>query len=472
MNLLECHLKLKEKKISAVELVQDCLKNFQKANHNSMISLTAESALKEASLIDKEIAKEGVKGPLHGIPYTLKDLFITKGIRTTAGSKILYNYIPPYDGYVSSQFKKAGAIMMGKVTMDEFGMGSTGEMSPFPVAKNPLNDKRVTGGSSSGSAASVVEGSSIFSMGTDTGGSVRLPANFCGLVGFKPSYGRVSRYGQIAYASGLDQAGPLAQTAVDVGYIMDTITEKDPKDATNTSRPSLKMAGRMKKITPGFLKGKKIGLSQALLEKCRDDVKEELSKAITHLKQQGVELVELDFALLKYAVATYYILSSCEASANLARYDGIHYGLSRKGATLESSYKKSRQEGFGAEVKRRLFLGTYSLCSGYYDAFYAKACKVRRLIEEEFNKNLQKCDAIFFPVCISTAFPCHQTKDPLQMYLNDLYTIPVNLASLPALALPFGKGSEGMPTGFQLIGRRFSDAEIIELGISFERSLS
>ena len=472
MNLFECHLKLKNKKISAVELVQDCLQNFQKADNNSMISLTAESALKEASLIDKEIADQGIKGPLHGVPYTLKDLFVTKGIRTTAGSRMLYNYIPPYDGYVSSQLKKAGAILMGKVTLDEFGMGSTGEMTPFPAAKNPLNEKRVTGGSSSGSAASVVEGSSIFSMGTDTGGSTRLPANFCGLVGFKPSYGRVSRYGQIAYASGLDQAAPLAKTAVDIGHIMNAITEKDPRDATNTSRPPLEMASRMEKITPGFLQGKKIGFSSVLMEDCKDDVKEELKKGLSHFEKQGVKLVELDFPLLKYAVATYYILSSSEASANLARYDAIRYGACKRGENLENCYTKSRQEGFGEEVKRRIFLGTYSLCSGYYDAFYAKACKVRNLIEEEFKKNLQKCHAVFFPVCASTAFPCNHTQYPLQMYLNDLYTIPVNLALLPGLALPFGKGVDGMPTGFQLIGRRFADAEIIELGVAFERSFS
>ncbi|MCY4523948.1 MAG: Asp-tRNA(Asn)/Glu-tRNA(Gln) amidotransferase subunit GatA, partial [Halobacteriovoraceae bacterium] len=437
MNLFECHLKLKEKKISAVELVQDSLKNFEKADNNSMISLTYELALKEASWVDREIARNGVKGPLHGIPYTLKDLFITKGIRTTAGSKILYNYIPPYDGYISAQLKKAGAIMMGKVTLDEFGMGSSGEMTPFSVAKNPLNKTKVAGGSSSGSAVSVAEGTCLFSIGTDTGGSVRLPANFCGLVGFRPSYGRVSRYGQIAYASSLDQAGPLAKTVRDLAYVMDAITEKDPRDATNTSLPSLDMSSRVDQIKPSFLKGKRIGFCPALIDDCRRDVKGELQRALSHFKSEGVELVELDFSYLKYAVATYYIISCSEASANLARYDGIHYGLSKRNiGNLEEVYAQSRQEGLGSEVKRRILLGTYSLSSGYYDAYYTKACKIRHLITKEFKENLKKCDAIFFPVSGVTAFSRSEIEEPLKMYLNDLYTIPVNLASLPGLAIP------------------------------------
>lgn len=473
MNVYECHLNLRKKKISSVELVRDCLEKFKKAENNSFISLTSESALKQAGKMDKEMAESGLNGPLHGIPYSLKDLFITKGLRTTAGSRILYNYIPPYDGYVSERLKSAGAVLMGKTALDEFGMGSMGKMTPFPVVTNPLDKKRAAGGSSSGSAASVCEGSSLFSVGTDTGGSVRLPAVFCGLVGFKPTYGRVSRYGQIAYASSLDQASPIAKTVVDIACIMEEITQKDFRDATQACLPPLNMENVLKKGTSGFLKGKKMGISSPLIENCREDMRLSLEGALRNFKAEGVELVEIDFPHFQYAVPTYYIISSCEASANLARYDGIHYGLrTRQMGDIEQTYIKSRSIGFGEEVKRRILLGTFALSSGFYEAYYNKACLIRRLITKDFEDNFKKCDIVFLPVSSGTAFPLDRPQSVVETYLNDLYTIPVNLAGLPGLSIPFLTGKDGLPTGFQLTGPAFADEEVLKTGIAFERELS
>ena len=471
MNVYEAHLNIKEKKISSVELVQECLLKFKKAQNNSFISLTADLALAKALETDKEIAKSGLRSTLHGIPYSLKDLFITKGIRTTAGSKILYNYIPPYDGYISERLNSVGAILMGKTALDEFGMGSTGKMTPFPIVTNPLDKEKVAGGSSSGSAASVCEGSSLFSMGTDTGGSVRLPAIFCGLVGFKPSYGRVSRYGQIAYASSLDQASPIAKTVLDIACIMEEITQKDSRDATHKSQAPLNMDN--KKEPAGFLKGKKIGISSSLMENCREDMCRTLQKALKFFKDKGVVLVEMEFPHFEYAVPAYYIIASCEASANLARYDGIHYGLRSKGVgDIEQTYIKSRSIGLGEEVKRRILLGTFALSSGFYDAYYNKACLIRHLITKDFEDNFNKCDMIFLPVSPGTAFSLNRPQSVVETYLNDLYTIPVNLAGLPGLSIPYLKGDDGMPTGFQLVGPAHTDHEVLRFGMAFERESS
>lgn len=471
-NIYKLHADLKSKKISSLELTKECLKNALASKNNSFISVTEEVALIEAKRADEEIAKSGLKSTLHGIPYSLKDLFITKGIRTTAGSKILFNYVPPYDGYVSSAFKKAGGVLIGKVGLDEFGMGSTNENSAFGIVKNPLNNNKVPGGSSGGSAASVAEGSSYFSMGTDTGGSSRLPANFCGLVGFKPSYGRVSRYGQIAYASSLDQAAPMANTTLDIACVMEQITEKDYHDGTNVNLGPMNLVTELLSLTEAHIKGKKIGVSKDLIDGCAPDIKAELNKALDHLKKAGAELVDVSLPNLKHCVPAYYIIATCEASSNLSRYDGIHYGLRKahKG-NLEDTYIESRSYGFGDEVKKRIILGTFSLSSGYYDAYYTKACKVRRLIYNDFIESFKKCDMVFSPVCATTAFDIGVgPSDPVQMYMNDLYTIPANLAGLPAIALPYGKGSDGMPTGFQLIGKQFGDAELLKFGHAFDIS--
>lgn len=472
-DLYKTHLDLKNKKTSATELTQECIKNAKEQKNNTFISLTEESALSTAKVIDEEIKKDGIKSFLHGIPYTLKDLFITEGIRTTGGSKILFNYIPPYDGYISKSIKASGGILIGKVGLDEFGMGSTNENSAYGIIKNPLNEKKVPGGSSGGSAASVAEGSSYFSMGTDTGGSSRLPANFCGIVGFKPSYGRVSRYGQIAYASSLDQAAPMAKTTLDIACVMEQITHKDYHDGTNVDFGSMKIVDELLTLPSSFMKGKKIGVSKELIEGCGEDVKKELYRALDFLKKSEVQLIDITLTHLKYCVSAYYIIATCEASTNLSRYDGIHFGLRKahKG-NLEDTYVESRSYGFGEEVKKRILLGTFSLSSGYHDAFYTKACKVRRLIYNDFVNSFKKCDFIFSPVCATTAFDVGVgPSDPVQMYMNDLYTIPANMAGLPALALPFGKGTDGMPTGFQLMGAQFSDLELLKIGHALELSM-
>jgi aspartyl-tRNA(Asn)/glutamyl-tRNA(Gln) amidotransferase subunit A len=471
-SIYKSHIDLKNKKISSVELTKECVKAARDQKNNTFISITEELAISQAEDSDKEISSGNFKSLLHGIPYTLKDLFVTKGIRTTGGSKILFNYIPPYDGYVATHLQNAGGVLVGKVGLDEFGMGSTNENSAFGAVLNPLNHKKVPGGSSGGSAASVAEGSSFFSMGTDTGGSSRLPANFCGLVGFKPSYGRVSRFGQLAYASSLDQAAPMANTTLDTAIVMEHLTTKDYHDGTNVDLGSMKIVQDLLNLDPKYLKGKKIGVATELIDGCSNDVKSELKKALEHFKSEGTEIVDIKLPHLKYCVSAYYIIATCEASSNLSRYDGIHYGLRKAhSGNLEDTYIESRSVGFGEEVKKRILLGTFSLSSGYYDAYYKKACQVRRLITNDFIEAFKSCDAIFSPVCATTAFDLGAgPADPVQMYMNDLYTIPANLAGLPGLALPFGKGSDQMPTGFQLIGKQFGDEALLKLGHAFDVS--
>ena len=470
MDILEAHQKLKAKEISPLELTELCLKKIKHCSNNSFISVLEDLAMEKAKESEKRILREGPKSYLDGIPFSLKDLFITKGIRTTAGSAILYNYIPPYDGYVSEKLGHAGGILVGKVGCDEFGMGSTNENTPFGPVRNPRNTAHVAGGSSGGSAASVAEESCFYSMGTDTGGSVRLPSNFCGLVGLKPTYGRISRYGQIAYASSLDQTSPLGKSVSDMACILESLTDHDCRDSTNIPLGKMNLVDGLSKIKAEHLKGKKIGFNESFIENCEPKVTRALKEAIEVLRKAGAELVEVDLPHLKYAVSAYYIVATSEASSNLARFDGIHYGLRRqRQGNLEQTYKDSRAEGFGGEVKKRILLGTYSLSSGYYDAYYKKACQVRRLIYQDFERAFKKCDVIFSPVCSSTAPLLEEaTKDSLKMYMSDLYTIPVNLAGLPGLALPFGEGEHGLPTGFQFIGNVFAEKDLLEVGRAFE----
>jgi aspartyl-tRNA(Asn)/glutamyl-tRNA(Gln) amidotransferase subunit A len=473
MNIFQSHQALSKKKISSVELTTEALKVAETNKNNSFLTLTSDLALKNAKEADQEITKKGMRSWIHGVPFTLKDLFITKDIRTTAGSKILYNYIPPYDGYISKQLNASGGILVGKVGCDEFGMGSTNENTPFGVVKNPYSSEHVAGGSSGGSAASVAEGAAAFSIGTDTGGSIRLPANFCGTVGFKPTYGRVSRYGQIAYGSSLDQAGPVANNVLDVGCVMELITEKDPLDVTNISSKKMSIVTELEKVQPSLLKGKVIGYSPEFINACDDDVRNSLQEALKNFEDQGAKLKEISLPHSKYSVATYYLIATSEASTNLARFDGIHFGFrdnSEKG-NLEQTYIRSRTMGFGEEVRKRITLGTFSLSAGYQDQYFAKACKVRRKIYEDFMQAFKETDVIFSPVCASLAFKKGDSKqDPLKMYMNDLYTIPVNLAGLPGLALPYGKHGN-LPTGFQLIGKSFQDEELLKIGRAFELSV-
>lgn len=470
MNIYDSHKLLKNKKITATELTKEALTKAETNKTNSFITLTSDLALTQAKKADEEISSKGPKGWLHGVPFSLKDLFITKNVRTTAGSKILYNYVPPYDGFISKQLQDAGAVLIGKVGCDEFGMGSTNENTPFGAVKNPHDPGRVAGGSSGGSAASVAEGACAFSMGTDTGGSIRLPANFCGLVGFKPTYGRVSRYGQIAYGSSLDQAGPVANNVLDVGCVMESITEKDPLDVTHVPRKKMSIVNELEKISAQSLKGKTMAYSPEFIQACDPEVSSSLKEALKVFEGHGVKLVETNFPHFKYSVATYYLIATSEASTNLARYDGIHYGFRDKTlkGNLEQTYIRSRTLGFGEEVRKRIILGTFSLSAGYQDQYFAKACKVRRKIYEDFMKAFTQADVIFSPVCASLAFKQGDSKqDPIKMYMNDLYTIPVNLAGLPGLAMPFGK-HQALPTGFQLIGKAFQDEELLKIGRAFE----
>ncbi len=470
MDIFKTHKSLISKKVSSKELVQDALKSAKESKNNTFISITEDLALKQANESDERLSQNKTKSFIDGIPYTLKDLFITKDIRTTAGSKILYNYIPPYDGYVSKRLTDDGGVLIGKVGCDEFGMGSTNENTAFGPITNPLNSNHVAGGSSGGTASTLAEKSSMFSMGTDTGGSVRLPANFCGLVGLKPTYGRISRYGQIAYGSSLDQASPMGNTVTDIACILESLSSHDLMDSTNAPVGELKVAEAVFQTNENYLKGKKIGIDESLFSSCDPLVKKSLDAALGLFKENGVEIIPVNLDHLKYCVAVYYIIATSEASSNLARYDGIHYGLRvSKDGNLENTYRESRNEGFGEEVKRRIILGTFSLSSGYYDAYYKKACQVRRLIYEDFMTAFNSCDAIFSPVCASTAFKKGEgAKDPVQMYMNDLYTIPANLAGVPALALPYGKAENDLPTGFQLIGKPFSEEGLLKLGRGFE----
>lgn len=459
-SLNEAHEALKNKKISCVELAQACLEKTKGNPNNSYISILEDRALKQAKSCDEFLSKNDKPNALYGIPYSLKDLFITKDIRTTAGSKILYNYIPSYQGNVAGILEQAGGVLTGKVGCDEFGMGSCNDQTAFGAVLNPLNHDYVPGGSSGGSAASIVEGSCYYSIGTDTGGSVRLPANFCGLYGFKPSYGRISRYGQIAYASSLDQAAPFGKTPKDLMHIINALTENDNRDSTQVPLGRLNIIANDK----FSLKGKKIGFVPELIENCREDVRENLKDALESLKKMGAELHEVSLPHSKYAVAVYYLIATSEASSNLSRFDGIHYGLRKKGDNgLIDIYKESRAEGFGEEVKRRILLGTFSLSSGYSDEYFLKATKVRRLIYEDFQKVFSTCDLFILPTCATTALRKDEKLTPLQMYMNDLYTIPVSLSGLPSIAIPWKKSKENnMPTGFQLVGNSFCDEDVLQ----------
>lgn len=466
---------LKNKKVSSQELTQEALKKLKQTNDNAFITVTEQLALDQAARADKLLAEGHCHSYLHGIPYSLKDLFVTENIRTTAGSRYLLNYIPPYQGHVAHQLKKSHAVLMGKVGCDEFGMGSTNKNTPFGMVDNPVDKDYSTGGSSGGSAASVGSGACAFSIGTDTGGSIRLPANFCGLSALKPSYGRISRYGQIAYASSLDQASPIAKTVMDLACILEDLSIYDERDASQVPLAPLKLVSELEKIDINWLKNKTIGIDYSFIEQCNPLVKKALENALKKMQANGVRLKEITLPHLKYSVAVYYLIATSEACANLARYDGLHFGYQTnlEHPTLEQTYTHSRSEGLGAEVKKRIMLGTFALSSGFSDQFFTKAAKVRKLIANDFSAALNVCDFIFAPVCVSTAFSKKSMQqfeqDALKEYMNDLFTIPVNLAGLPALALPFELAENNMPTGFQLIGKQFADDELLRAGVCWQK---
>ena len=461
------------KEITSKELTEHFISEIEKTNNlNCFITKTFEIALKMASDSDQRFLKNENVGILEGIPIGMKDLFCTNGVRTTAGSKILENFIPFYESTVSQNLWDNGAIMLGKTNMDEFAMGSANTTSYFgnvinPVGKNK-NEDLVPGGSSGGSAAAVASNLCFAATGSDTGGSIRQPASFCGLVGLKPTYGRCSRFGMVAFASSLDQAGPITKTVGDAALMLQAMSSYDKRDSTSS-----------KKNIPDFtsyknfdLKGKKIGLpKEYLLEGLNQEIKDKSDECIKIFKDSGLEMVDISLPHTKYALPTYYIIAPAEASANLARYDGVRYGLREKSENLDDLYQITRASGFGDEVKRRLIIGTYVLSAGYYDAYYLKALKVRQLIADDFKKAFEKCDLIFTPTTPNVAFPIGEKQsDPLEMYLNDVLTVPASLAGLPAISVPAGKNKNELPIGMQIIGKPFEEVSILSAANALELS--
>ncbi len=480
MNLTEASLvdlrdAIQAKKISSVEVTQHFLKRITQYDKaiNSFVTVNAR-ALDEAAAVDQQIAQGKTVGTLAGIPVAVKDLLCTDGLKTTACSKILANYIPPYSATVVEKLKAQGAIILGKTSLDEFAMGSSNENSAFGAVKNPWNHAFVPGGSSGGSAAALAARLAPAAIGTDTGGSIRQPASFCGVYGIKPTYGRVSRYGIIAFASSLDQAGPMARSTTDCAVMLEAISGKDKSDSTSASVavPS------WSKILNADLKGCRIGLPKEYFSETLDaDVARVTQDAIKAVKARGAEIVEISLPLVKYAVPIYYLIATSEASSNLARYDGVRFGYRSNfekipASNLEEFYSRNRGEAFGSEVKRRIMLGTYALSSGYYDAYYQKAGQVRRLLRDEFLKAFESCDVILSPVTTSPAFKIgSRISNPLEMYLNDIFTTSTNLAGLPGMSVPAGFSKDGLPIGVQLMANHFDEQRIFNVSLAIELEL-
>jgi aspartyl-tRNA(Asn)/glutamyl-tRNA(Gln) amidotransferase subunit A len=431
------------------------------------ITLMRETALAEAACADEAIRK-GEIGALTGIPIALKDICCTNGVRTTCGSRILQNFIPPYDATVVERLRAAGAVFTGKTNMDEFAMGSSTENSAFGPTLNPHDTARVAGGSSGGSAAAVAAHECLGALGTDTGGSIREPASFCGVVGIKPTYSRVSRYGVVAYASSLDQVGPFARSVRDAAIIIRTIAGKDVRDSTCSARP----VPDYERALTGEVKGLRIGVPREyFVEGMQPEVEKSVRSALKNYESLGASTVEISLPHTGYAIAAYYLVATAEASANLARYDGIRFGLRVNAEDNIALYETTRARGFGAEVKRRIMLGTFALSAGYYDAYYLKAQKVRTLIRKDFERAFEKCDLIVTPVAPTTAFKIgEKMNDPLTMYLSDIFTISVNLAGLPGMSIPCGHDSNNLPIGMQLIAPPFAEETILRAGDAFERT--
>ena len=452
-----------------LEVVIDVLKRIQQVEEKvrAYISITAEKAYEMAREAENAILS-GKKNLLTGIPIAIKDNICTKGILTTCASKILYNFYPPYESTVSSKLSKEKYILIGKTNMDEFAMGSSTENSAFHITRNPWDLERVPGGSSGGSAAAVAADECIAAIGSDTGGSIRQPAAFCGVVGLKPTYGRVSRYGLVAFASSLDQIGPITKSVADAALMMNVIAGYDSMDSTSAPIEALDFT----EYLGDDIKGLKIGIpKEFFIDGIDKEVEEKINEAINQLESLGCIPVEISLPHTEYAVATYYIVATSEASSNLARYDGVKYGLRVGGKDLIDMYMKTRSKGFGSEVKRRIMLGTYCLSAGYYDAYYKKASQVRTLIKRDFEKAFEEVDYIITPTSPSPAFKIgEKVDDPLQMYLSDIFTISVNLAGLPAISIPCGFSEQGLPIGLQIIGKPFDESGILQLAYAYEQS--
>lgn len=474
VSISEIHQQLISKQRSAVEITQEALERINQLEPKlkSFICVTAEKAIAQASQVDAKIAAGEKIGPLAGIPIAVKDNICTRGIPTTCGSKILENFIPPYESTVTQKLVGAGAVILGKTNLDEFAMGSSTENSAYQVTANPWDVERVPGGSSGGSAAAVASAESLVALGSDTGGSIRQPASFCGVVGMKPTYGLVSRYGLVAYASSMDQIGPFSRTVKDSAILLQAIAGYDPKDSTSLNVP---IPDYTKNLSPNLRpKGQiRIGLIQETFGEGLDSsVLQAFTKAVELLQELGAEIQVISCPRFSYGLPTYYIIAPSEASANLARYDGVKYGFrASESENLLNMYAKTRSEGFGLEVKRRIMIGTYALSAGYYDAYYLKAQKVRTLIKKDFDKAFAKVDILACPTSSTTAFKVgEKTDDPLSMYLSDLMTIPVNLAGLPALSLPCGFDKQGLPIGIQLMSNVLREDLLFEVAHVYEQS--
>ena len=460
---------LRKKEYSSVQLTQAYLEQIDKKDKTigAYITVTADRAIESAKAFDEGRSSDSEISPLAGIPCGIKDNMCTKGIKTTCASKMLGGYIPPYSAHVVEKLEKSGAVILGKLNMDEFAMGSTTENSAFKVCRNPLDTDRVPGGSSGGSAAAVAAREAVYTLGSDTGGSIRQPASFCGVVGMKPTYGSVSRYGLVAFASSLDQIGPITSTVLDNALVLNAIVGHDKRDATSVKRVYNDFTADIK----NGVKGMKIGVPEEFFgEGISDDVRKAVLAATDTYRALGAELVSVSMPSIDYALSAYYVISSAEASSNLARFDGVRYGYRCDDySNIDELYRKSRSEGFGSEVKKRIMLGTFALSSGYYDAYYKKALQVRSLVRKDFDEAFGKCDFIISPVAPTVAYKIgEKTGDSLQMYMGDAYSVPVNIAGIPALTLPCGIGEGGMPVGMQLIGPAFSEGLLYRAGFAFE----
>jgi aspartyl-tRNA(Asn)/glutamyl-tRNA(Gln) amidotransferase subunit A len=460
---------LQSKQISCTELTKKYLESIESVNSklNAYVAVTDAIALETARKVDEKIASGQRLMPLEGIPMTLKDNISTTDVETTCCSKILKGYVPVYDAKVWELLKNQNAVLLGKTNMDEFAMGSSCETSCFGGSLNPHNHGYVAGGSSGGVASAVGANIAVYGLGSDTGGSVRQPASFCGLVGLKPTYGSVSRYGLLAYASSFDQIGPITSSVEDSAIVYDVISQYDSKDATSLGNKGILSENKL----TNSIKGMKIGIAKEYFDGIRDDVRDSIEQAIKVYEELGAEIVYFNLPQIKYAVPVYYILACAEASSNLGRYDGIRYGYKTSNYNdLNEMICKTRSEGFGKEVQRRIMLGTYVLSSGYYDAYYKKAQKLRGTIVNAFKESFKICDIILTPTVPTTAFELNfSAKDPIETYLTDICTVPVNIAGLPAVSIPCGFDSKGLPIGMQLIGNRFEDAKLLNFAYQYEK---
>jgi len=457
------------KNISARELAKEFFAAIDRRNPelNAYLTLSPERAYAQADRVDAAVARGEALGPLAGVPIGVKDVISTRGLRSTCGSKILENYVPPYDATAVERLEAAGAVILGKTNCDEFAMGSSTENSAYGPVRNPIAMDRVPGGSSGGSAAAVAAGLAVAALGTDTGGSIRQPGACCGIPALMPTYGRVSRYGLIAFASSLDRIGPFAGNVADAAAVLGVMAGHDPNDSTSAAVPPADYAAELDKPVQGL----RIGVPEDYFGEGLDtEVKEKVQAGIALLERLGCRRIPLKMPHTDYAIATYYIVATAEASSNLARYDGVRYGLRVPGTTLIEMYRATRERGFGAEVKRRIMLGTYALSAGYYDAYYLRAMKVRSLIARDFSDAFQKVDAIVTPTSPTPAFRLgEKTADPLQMYLADIYTVTGSLAGVPGISVPCGRTKAGLPVGLQIFGPHFGEGRVLQLANAFEK---